>query len=261
MSDVTYDMVQSRERKGSAVQVFLLNLLFYPAMVLWIALGILVSPFLLVLVKLATRWDWGRVVRTLIGWHGHGVVCILSPFVRFRGEGLEKISYPCILVVNHLSFFDSYFMAELPSRDIVFAVGAWPFKMYWYTFFMRMARYLDVESTPWDEVKKTCADTFDSRGAVLFFPEGHRSRTGKLQQFHSGAFRLATDTGMPIVPLCITGTDRLLPPKHYLLHPTEVRLKALPPVDPKEFSGAMALRKHLVGLMARGIAEMQSSRC
>ncbi|UFS69359.1 1-acyl-sn-glycerol-3-phosphate acyltransferase [Geomonas sp. RF6] len=254
---------QCGARRGGGIEVLLLNLFFFPMMILWTALGIAAAPFCLVLLKLFTRWDWGRVVRTLIGIHGHGVVLILSPFVSFTGEGLEEISYPCILVVNHLSFFDSYFMAELPSRDIVFAVGAWPFKMYWYTFFMRLARYLDVESTPWDEVIGTCKETFGSRGAVLFFPEGHRSRNGKLQQFHSGAFRLASETGIPIVPLCITGTDTLLPPKHYLLHPAKVRLKALPPVDPKTFPGPMGhlgLRRHLAEVMARGLAEMRGER-
>lgn len=255
---------QSRVRRGCLPQALLLNLYFYPMMALWILLGILVSPLCLVGVKVATRWDWGRVVRFLIGVHGHGVVRILSPFVGFQGEGLEEIDYPCILVVNHLSFFDSYFMAELPSRDIIFAVGAWPFKMYWYTFFMRCARYLDVETVPWERVIDTCTGSFATGGAVLFFPEGHRSRDGKLQQFHSGAFRLAAETRLPIVPLCITGTDTLLPPKNFRLHPATVRLKALSPVHPDSFPGAMghlAMRRSVRETMARAVAEMQGESC
>lgn len=248
------------ERRSNPVGVVLLNLLFYPLMVLWIAVGVVASPLCILVVKLATRWDLGRVIRYLISIHGYGLIVIVSPFVRFRGEGFDNIRRPCILVVNHLSFFDSYFMAALPTFDIIFAVGAWPFKMYWYTLFMRMARYLDVEKGDWGEVLATCTESFGRKGAVLFFPEGHRSRTGRLQPFYSGAFRLSKETGIPIVPLCITGTDKLLPPGRFVLHPARVTLRALPAVDPAQFpgkNGHLSMRRAVRDLMAHKVAEMQ----
>ena len=251
---------QVETRKGKRFQAFLLNLAFYPLMTLWIVAGILASPFCIAIWKLVTRWDMGRIVRHLISIHGYGLIVIVSPWVRFRGEGFEEIKRPCILVVNHLSFFDSYFMAALPFHDIIFAVGAWPFKMYWYTLFMRLASYLDVEQGDWNEVIRTANGSFAHQGVVLFFPEGHRSKTGALQPFYTGAFRLARETGVPIVPLCITGTDTLLPPGRFSLHPARVRLKALPPLDPADFpgnSGHVALRKEVRERMAHALKEMQ----
>jgi 1-acyl-sn-glycerol-3-phosphate acyltransferase len=242
----------------------LLNLTFYPLMALWIATGILISPVCLLAWKLATGWDLGRITRHLISIHGFGLVAMVAPFVRFRGEGLHEIPRPCILVVNHLSFFDSYFMAALPFHDIIFAVGAWPFKMYWYTLFMRLARYLDVEQGDWDQVLRTSTETFAHKGVVLFFPEGHRSRTGELQPFYSGAFRLSRETGVPIVPLCITGTDTMLPPGQFSLHPARVRLKALPALDPAAFPGASgyrALRRETRVRMTQALKEMQARSC
>ena len=251
---------RSRARKSNPLLVAALNLLFYPLMALWIALGIAAAPFCLVIGKLVTGWDLGRVTRYLIRIHGYGLIVIISPFVRFSGEGYRNIERPCILVVNHLSFFDSYFMAALPHYDIIFAVGAWPFKMYWYTLFMRMARYLDVEQGDWDEVIRTSTESFARKGTVLFFPEGHRSRTGKLQPFYTGAFRLSVATGIPIVPLCLVGTDKLLPPGHLALHPALVRLKALPPVDPAAFpgnKGHVAMRRAVREQMEQALKEMQ----
>jgi 1-acyl-sn-glycerol-3-phosphate acyltransferase len=248
----------------SWINAILLNLTFYPLMALWTGVGILFSPLCLIIWKLVTGWDWGRIVRHLISIHGYGLVVIVSPWVRYRGEELEKIERPCILVVNHLSFFDSYFMSTLPFHDLIFAVGAWPFKMYWYTWFMRMAQYLDVESFPWSEVMKTCNDSFAKKGAVIFFPEGHRSRTGELQPFYSGAFRLSWDTGVPIVPLCITGTDSMLPPGRFFLHPTRVRLRALEPVHPSEFPGSaghFAMRKEVRDRIERMLIQMQGESC
>ena len=246
------------------IQALLLNLMFYPLMALWIGAGIVCSPLCLLIWKLCTGWDWGRIVRHLISIHGYGLIVMVSPWIRFRGEGLDRIERPCIMVVNHLSFFDSYFMAAFPFHDIIFAVGAWPFKMYWYTFFMRLARYLDVENTAWDEVIRTCQESFAQQGTVLFFPEGHRSRSGELQPFYSGAFRLSKETGVPIVPLCITGTDTMLPPGRSFLHPARVRLKALPPVDPASFpgpSGHFAMRQEVRDRIAHGLKEMRGEPC
>lgn len=236
----------------------LLTVTFSVLMPLWLLVGLFTTPLLYPIIKLMTGWNLARVTRLIIWLHGRGVVGILSPFVRLRRENLEGIARPCILVVNHLSFFDGYYMAALPFHDITFAVGAWPFRMYWYTLFMRLARYLDVENMAWEEVLAVSRDSFSQGGAVLFFPEGHRSRTGKLQQFHSGAFRLAADTGMPIVPICISGTGRLLPPGRRWLHPAEVTIKALPPVDPAGFpgsSGHMKMRRHVRQLIAAALKE------
>jgi 1-acyl-sn-glycerol-3-phosphate acyltransferase len=224
----------------------------------------LVAPFCLIGWKLCTGWDWGRVMRRLVTVHGYGLILIVSPFVRFSGQDLETIERPCIMVVNHLSFFDSYFMAALPFHDIIFAVGAWPFRMFWYTMFMRLARYLDVENDAWEDVIRTCNASFAKKGTVLFFPEGHRSKTGELQPFYSGAFKLSKETGVPIVPLCITGTERMLPPGQSFLHPARVLLKALPAVHPSAFPGSaghLKMRREVRDRIARALEESQGASC
>lgn len=248
-------------RMRNPIRSLLLSLLFYPLMVAWTLLGILFSPIAGLACKAATGWEIDRVARFLIKVHGRGVIVIVSPFVRLTRERLDTLRLPCIMVVNHLSFFDGYFMAAMPFHDLTFAVGAWPFRMFWYTAFMRLARYIDVENDPWDDAVATCRRAASKGGAVMFFPEGHRSRTGRLQRFYSGAFRMSVETGLPIVPLLVTGTEVLLPPGSHRLHPAHVRLMALPPVDPAGFTGpngAKRLCNHVRGLMQKKLKEMET---
>jgi 1-acyl-sn-glycerol-3-phosphate acyltransferase len=65
---------------------------------------------------------------------------------------------------------------------------------------------------------------------------------------------------VPIVPLCITGTDTMLPPGHSFLHPARVRLTALDPVDPSAFPGKRGLaelRREVRKRMAQKLEEKQ----
>lgn len=223
----------------------LMNGLVYPALIAWTALSILLSPLYFAVVALPTRWPRDRVVRFLIWLYGRCWLVMTSPFVRFRRDGFtpESRRSPCVLVVNHLSFFDTFFMGALPFFDVTFAVRSWPFKMVWFTFFMKAARYLDVERMTGEETIAAAREILGRGGRILFFPEGHRSRSGRLQRFHTGAFRIAKETGVPVVPLCLTGTDRLLPPGRWWFEPARVRLRALPPWNPAVFSGPLAYRK------------------
>jgi 1-acyl-sn-glycerol-3-phosphate acyltransferase len=262
------DAISVKAKVGEKTPAWLpamMNVSIYPLMLIWTLVGILLFPLGFAIWKLATGWDAARITRHFIWIYGRVWMRLASPFIRFHTEGLEgwQPQPPFIAVVNHLSFFDTYCMAALPFHNIVFAVRSWPFKMFWYAEFMRLAGYLDVESLPWDECLQRCRDIFERKGVVLFFPEGHRSRNGLLQRFHSGAFRVAAETGVPVVPLCIVGTDRLLPPGRHWLQPANVHLRALAPVDPATFGGAAGhakLRDAVKNEMAKNIEEMRRAR-
>ncbi len=243
--------------------LLLMNVWCYSLLLLWTVLGILVFPFAFGLCWLFLHWPADRVMRWLVWLYGRGWLLLMSPFVQFRRDQMEQIKFgkPCLFVVNHLSFFDTYCMSLLPVYDITFAVRSWPFQMFWYSGFMRLARYLDVEGCSWDETLSHCQRAFDAGGTVLFFPEGHRSRDGQLQRFHSGAFKVAINSGVPLIPLCIDGTDQLLPPGRKLLRPCRIRLRALEPIDSCEFGekdGHIRLRKLVKGRMAAALDDMRS---
>ncbi|MBN2274876.1 MAG: 1-acyl-sn-glycerol-3-phosphate acyltransferase [Bacteroidales bacterium] len=71
--------------------------------------------------------------------------------------------------------------------------------------------------------------------SVVMFPEGTRSDTGELGSFKRGAFKLALDLGLPILPLTLIGTKNILPNKSYNLMPGVVKMIIHEPIDIKKY--------------------------
>ena len=69
---------------------------------------------------------------------------------------------------------------------------------------------------------------------MLYFPEGTRSKSGELNPFKIGAFKLAVDTEAQIVPICLKGTKDLLKKGSFLPGRAKVTVKILNPIEKKE---------------------------
>jgi 1-acyl-sn-glycerol-3-phosphate acyltransferase len=67
--------------------------------------------------------------------------------------------------------------------------------------------------------------------SVLFFPEGTRSRSGRLGPFKKGAFKMALDLGLPILPVTIRGTRAILPPDTLDIFPGRAELIIHSPIE------------------------------
>ena len=72
--------------------------------------------------------------------------------------------------------------------------------------------------------------------SIFFFPEGTRSLDGELLPFKKGAFRLALDMGLPILPITISGTRDILPSNTLALFPGSARLMIHKPIDVSEYT-------------------------
>ena len=67
--------------------------------------------------------------------------------------------------------------------------------------------------------------------SILVFAEGTRSKTGEIQPFKRGAFRLATKVGYPIVPVSISGSNKIMPKGTYKLRPGEIQVHFDKPIS------------------------------
>jgi 1-acyl-sn-glycerol-3-phosphate acyltransferase len=92
---------------------------------------------------------------------------------------------------------------------------------------------------------------------MVIYPEGTRNKSSEpLQRFHDGAFRLAVDTGKPIMPAILFNTAKVLPPgKGFYFWPSKIRLHYLPAVDPANFASVEALREAVWEIMRKFYSE------
>ncbi|MBA3979046.1 MAG: 1-acyl-sn-glycerol-3-phosphate acyltransferase [Alcanivorax sp.] len=72
--------------------------------------------------------------------------------------------------------------------------------------------------------------------SILFFPEGTRSRDGMLHAFKKGAFRMATDLELPVLPVSLSGTRDALPPESLRFSPGQVVVNILPSLTARDHS-------------------------
>jgi len=142
-------------------------------------------------------------------------VCRFCWDVDFRGiERLPECG-PAILAPNHISFLDSAFLTVLLPRRISF-VGKAEYMDSWKTkhLFPAMGMIpIDRRGGSASEGALAAAERVLARGELFgIFPEGTRSRTGKLYRGHTGAARLALRADCPVFPVGIIGTDAIQPP-------------------------------------------------
>jgi 1-acyl-sn-glycerol-3-phosphate acyltransferase len=102
---------------------------------------------------------------------------------------------------------------------------------------------------------KLAAERVRSGRPVVLFPEGTRSTIGTMLPFKKGPFHLALQAGVPVVPVAISGTARILPRRSIRVTPGPVTVSFLPPIDVAEFLPADhdGLRERVRGALLQAL--------
>ena len=180
-----------------------------------------------------------QVIRT---W---GMVWIRAAGVRVVVEGAEKVdparSY--VVVGNHLSAYDIMVHLSALPVPVRFLAKAELFRIPLFAQAMRAVGMIEVDRTAGASIHKQVSR--DARSAIamgrsiIVYPEGTRARGGELAPFKKGAFTIAVDNGLDVLPVTIHGTLEVWQPGRRFINPGVVHLVISAPIevnpgDPRE---------------------------
>ena len=104
---------------------------------------------------------------------------------------------------------------------------------------------------------QAAAGVLNSGLNMTIFPEGTRSPDGKLLPFKKGPFYLAMETGVPIAPVTIFGTERMMPKGTLRIRPGRATLIFHPPIDPTKFADREKLMENVRATIESGLPVSQ----
>jgi 1-acyl-sn-glycerol-3-phosphate acyltransferase len=204
----------------------------------WLVFGICIALWLplMAVVWLVTapfdpsRYWTGYLFRKLTVVHQR-----LNPLWTFRVGGTMPANprNPYVVVSNHESFVDILLISHLPwemkwlskKENFKIPVAGW---------LMRMARDIELDrKDPKSAVAamQQCRQRLDDNVSVMIFPEGTRSTTGDLLPFKDGAFRLAIEAQVPILPLAVHGAATALKAHDWRQGRSTAEVRVLEPVS------------------------------
>jgi 1-acyl-sn-glycerol-3-phosphate acyltransferase len=146
----------------------------------------------------------------------------LLAIYRFRAIGVDSVPYrgPVILAPNHFSFFDHFFIAMLLRREVQFMAKSQLFRPPVLDFILTHGGTFPVRRGRRDEEAFTTAHSIlDRGGTVLMYAEGGRSRSKRLGEPKPGLGRLVLESGVPVVPIAIHGSQHVREAKRGRISP------------------------------------------
>ena len=161
--------------------------------------------------------------------------------MRVDVAGLERLvpGRTYLFVVNHQSIYDIPILFwSLPYQLRIIAkasLGRFPF-LGWH---LRRTGHMLVDRRRPDRaaIFSWASRLTSKRLALIVFPEGTRSRDGRVGRFKGGGFYLALEAGMPVVPLSVVGSRHVMLKGRLATYPGRVRLVVHDPIDTSELSG------------------------
>jgi 1-acyl-sn-glycerol-3-phosphate acyltransferase len=147
------------------------------------------------------------VLRPLVWW-----LCRVWFKIEFHGVENIPPEGACLITPNHISYGDPVWITIPIRRRVYYMAWDKPFQIPGLGFLMRAFGAFPVNLESVDpSAQRAANDILRDGRALVMFPEGGRTRIGKLMPFKMGAFRFALTHGVPIVPVSIKGAEKIWP--------------------------------------------------
>ncbi|MFI3240551.1 MAG: lysophospholipid acyltransferase family protein [Bacteroidales bacterium] len=167
-------------------------------------------------------------------------------FVSVTVTGRENIDHKTsyLFVSNHQGAYDIFCIYGYLYHDFKWMMKASLQHIPFVGYACKRAGHIFVDRSSPKRLLHTielAQQTLSGGMSLVVFPEGARTYTGKMRAFKRGAFKLATDFKLPLVPLTINGSFEVLPRTSYQITPGKITLTIHPPIYPNYDSNKIDL--------------------
>ncbi|WP_124728578.1 lysophospholipid acyltransferase family protein [Staphylospora marina] len=190
---------------------------------------------------------------------------LLRGFVRLyhrsRMEGLDRMPDGSLIIVgNHVSYLDSFYLGALCPRDIHFMARAESFVNPLSRRFLRMAGAFPVNrAKPEIHTMRTALRLLSEGKVVGIFPEGGIRGDNTFEELKQGAAFLAVRAQCPVIPVFIDGTERALPPGKWWIRPAKVTIRFGTPIHPPKSGNVKERQEQMTQAIRHSLITLKSA--
>ncbi len=183
--------------------------------------------------------SWDNGINTMIGTIGDLVTSIAGVHLAVKGEEHLFTHRPAVFMINHQSNMDMFIASKLIRKDFS---GIAKKELQNYPIIgqiMQAGGVIFIDRKDREkaiEAMKPAVDALKNGTSIVIFPEGTRSRSYQLGPFKKGAFHLAMEAGVPIIPMVLKNAHDVLPRGAALMKPSVVNVCILPPIPTTDWT-------------------------
>lgn len=173
-----------------------------------------------------------KMMRCVILGLGHVTVRIaVKPYIRVITEqngDASSLPASAVYLCNHRAASDAFLVSEIKTARPAFQImKSWPMQLPFLGLCARIGGYFSMEGLSYEMILQKCRRLLlEEKSPLIVYPEGTRSGSRELGQFHGTFFRVAKDLDLPVVPVAIAGNEKI-PDLKFKLHPGRIRIKVL----------------------------------
>lgn len=208
--------------------------------VIGICFMVILFPLTFIIWLLVLPFDRDRVLIHWLLTHQSLILTRLLPIWKIKTEGREKAvkGTTYVIISNHQSILDILFINSL-RYNFRWISKIENINLPFLGWYLKMAGYITVDRGNEEskaEMMEKSAACLKKDVSIMLFPEGTRSPDKQIGFFKRGAFQLAIQANVPILPVLIDGTGDILP-KHGLIFGSghRISIRVLDPVHPESF--------------------------
>jgi 1-acyl-sn-glycerol-3-phosphate acyltransferase len=212
--------------------------LFLYQMFIWLPFFLLVTILTALTVTAGCFLGGERFFSYYPGRWWSKIVCIITlcPVKVVGRENLKK-KQSYVFVSNHQGAYDIFLIYGYLGVPIKWVMKQSLRKLPFVGKACEMAGFIFVDNSSPKAAAKTILEAeqrLKNGASIAIFPEGSRSRTGKMDRFKKGAYQMALDLKLPIVPVTLNGSYNVMPRNSYFINPHKMELIIHAPIITKD---------------------------